>query len=72
MKQTLLLLALPLAGCVSDQTRQDTANSAAVIYNAAASLPATPQQVAIEANAAAIANAMSHPLTVTATGAAVQ
>lgn len=55
------LAALALSGCVSDQTRQDIANSAEASYNAAASLPSSPQRDAIEANQAAIAKAVGHP-----------
>ncbi len=61
MKRILLLTPLLLlSGCVTDQTRQDAANSAQVILNAAASLPASPQTAAIQANAIAIAHAMGH------------
>jgi len=58
----LLLTSLLLAGCVTDQTRQDIANSAECIANAAASLPISNQTLAIHANAVAIAAAVGHPI----------
>ncbi len=62
-----------LAGCVSAQTRLDTAQAQADIYNAAASngVPAL-QADAIEKLASSSAAAMGHPLMMTTTGAAVQ
>ena len=61
-----LVVVLALAGCVSDQTRADIANSAQAIDNAAASQAASPQRAAIRANAAAIAHAVGHDLPLTA------
>ena len=58
----LCLAVLCLAGCVSDQTRQDVANSATAIDYTAQSLPPSPQTAAIESNAVAIASAMGHPV----------
>lgn len=60
----LLPLLLPLAGCVSDQARQDIGNSAQASYNAAMSLPKSPQTAAIEANQIAIGHAVGHDLAV--------
>lgn len=61
MRLLILLPLLALAGCVSDQTRQDIDNSARAIDGAAASLPPSPQQTAIRENAAAISAAVGHP-----------
>ena len=58
----LILLPLAFAGCASDRACSDIAASAAVIYNAATSLPDSPQTKAIRANAQAIATAVGHPL----------
>lgn len=66
MRLLALPLLLALGGCVSDQARQDIANSAQASYNAAASLPASPQAAAIEANQIAIGHAVGHDLAVPA------
>lgn len=66
----IVIVALALSGCVSDQAREDIAHSAQAIDGAAASLPASPQQTAIRANAAAIATAVGHPLPTTSAGVA--
>lgn len=63
MRFLLFIPLLACSGCISDQTRQDVANSAQVIANAAASLPPSPQTAAITANAIAIGHAMQHDLT---------
>lgn len=59
----LSLCGIFLAGCLSDQTRENVGNSAQVIYNAAASLPASPQVTAIQANATAIGVAVGKEVT---------
>lgn len=60
---TLTTVFLALAGCMSDQQRADVQTSAQVSYNAAESLPPSPQTVAIEANQVAIGNAVGLPIT---------
>jgi hypothetical protein len=64
MKYATLFLILLMCGCVSDQTRQDIANSAQASYNAAASLPASPATSAIKVNQVAIGHAVGHDLQV--------
>jgi hypothetical protein len=62
-RAALVLACLPLllaAGCVSDRAQKDIADSAAVIYNAAESLPPSPQRAAIQANAKAIGHALGN------------
>lgn len=58
----LIFLPLAFAGCTGRQAEADIARSAQVIYNAAASLPESPQRRAIQANAFAIGHAVGHDL----------
>lgn len=58
----LLLVALAFTGCTGRQAESDIARSAQVIFNAAASLPDSPQRRAIQANAFAIGHAVGHDL----------
>lgn len=58
----LLCAGAILAGCLGPQGRTDASASQEAIYNAAASLPPSPQRTAIMANAAATADALGHPL----------
>ena len=72
MQRLLTALALGFvmilgAGCVSDQQRADIGNNCQAIYNAAASLPPSPQVTAIEANAVAVGVAVEHPVAVPVT-----
>lgn len=70
----LLLTVLVLAGCstIGDKTQGDCNASLQSSYNAAESLPPSPQTAAIEANQVAVAAAIGAPLTTTsATTAAV-
>jgi len=63
LRMLLLYLAIfILGGCVSDQQRVDIGKNAQVIYNAATSLPPSPQVTAIQLNAAAIGNAVGWPV----------
>lgn len=61
----MLAVLLTVSGCVSDQARADIGNSAQASYNAAASLPPSPQAAAIKVNQVAIGHAVGHDLTVT-------
>ena len=63
MRALLLIPLLAMAGgCVSDATRQDVSDLAQASYNAAASLPLTPQAQAIKDAQQAIGDAMGHPI----------
>ena len=59
-----LPLLLLLGGCqtIDTKTHDDIVASQQVIYYAAQSLPVSPQTIAIEANAAATANALGTPM----------
>ena len=63
-KACFVLAILSLTGCISDQERLNISASAQQIYSAAASLPSSFQQQAIEANAIAIGIAVGYPITI--------
>ena len=66
-----LAAVLLLCGCISDQTRADIGTVEQSTYNAAASLPPSPQVTAIEANAVTVAQAVGYPITLPTTAPAV-
>ena len=66
---TLTTVFLALCSCTSDQQRADIQASAQTSYNAAVSLPPSPQTLAIEANQVAIGNAVGMPITTAAPAA---
>jgi hypothetical protein len=74
MHQRFLLFIIPLllCGCVSSRSQQDIGQIEQATYNAAASLPPSPQTAAIEANAVTVSQIVGAPITtVSSTAAAV-
>ncbi len=68
MRRTVLSLALlvaiaaALTGCMRDQQTVDVGELAQAAYNAAASLPPSPQRTAIMATQVQIAETVGHPI----------
>ena len=67
----LLVAVLLLAGCVSDTRLQDASALQQRSYNAAASLPPSPQTTAIMANAVTTGELVGYPITQSATAPAI-
>jgi hypothetical protein len=70
MRSLILLSLLPLCACTSARQEQDVGGLSQATYNAAASLPQSPQTQAIMANSVAIAGLVGQPISTVSTTAA--
>lgn len=66
-----LILCCLLTGCVSTRSQQDIGAIEQGSYNAAESLPQSPQTVAIEANAVTVGEIVGQPITTVSATASV-